>query len=57
MAGHTIDGRILFPATGYLTMVWKKFASLQGQPFGKLPVVFENVRFERATILPKEGKT
>lgn len=53
--GHTIDGRVLFPATGYLTLVWKTFAKLQGNSYEDLPVVFENVQFHRATIMPKEG--
>ncbi|CAL8122739.1 unnamed protein product [Orchesella dallaii] len=55
LTGHTIDGRILFPATGYMFLVWKTFAKLRGTTFDKLPVVFENVRFQRATILQKEG--
>lgn len=49
-------GRILFPATGYLELVWKKFASTNGKQFENFPVEFENVRFERATIMPKEGQ-
>lgn len=55
IAGHQIDGRILFPATGYLALVWKTLAKLRGTDFELLPVVFENVRFQRATIMPKEG--
>ncbi|XP_066589497.1 fatty acid synthase [Prorops nasuta] len=55
IAGHTIDGRVLFPATGYLTIVWKTFAKLRQVEFDKLPVVIENISFQRATIMPKEG--
>ncbi|XP_072754283.1 fatty acid synthase [Anoplolepis gracilipes] len=55
LAGHQIDGRVLFPATGYLLLVWKTLAKLRGTDFELLPVVFENVRFQRATIMPKEG--
>ncbi|XP_046403851.1 fatty acid synthase-like [Ischnura elegans] len=55
LAGHTIDGRVLFPATGYLTLVWKTFAKLQGKSFEEFPVVLEEVKFHRATIMPKEG--
>lgn len=55
LAGHTIDGRILFPATGYMTLVWKMFAKMRGEKLEKLPVVMENVTFHRATIMPKEG--
>lgn len=55
LTGHTIDGRILFPATGYLVLVWKTFAKMQNVDYQKLPVVFETVKFQRATIMPKEG--
>lgn len=53
--GHTIDGRILFPATGYMTLAWMTFAKMKGREFQKCPVVMENVVFHRATILSKEG--
>ena len=53
--GHTIDGRIIFPATGYMFLVWKTLAKLRGTTYDQLPVVFENVNFQRATILQKEG--
>lgn len=55
LAGHAIDGRVLFPATGYLTLVWKTFAKLNGTAFEETPVILENVQFHRATIMPKEG--
>lgn len=55
LGGHAIDGRVLFPATGYLTIVWKTFAKLRGAEFEKMPVVLEEVQFHRATIMPKEG--
>lgn len=55
LAGHTIDGRVLFPATGYLTLVWKTFAKLRNEDFEQLPVILEDVQFHRATIMPKEG--
>lgn len=55
IAGHQIDGRVLFPATGYILLAWKTLAKLRGVDFEQLPVVLENVRFQRATIMPKEG--
>jgi fatty acid synthase, animal type len=55
LSGHAIDGRILFPATGYMTLAWKTFAKMKATTFDRLPVVLENVVFHRATILPKEG--
>lgn len=55
IAGHTIDGRVLFPATGYMTLVWRMFAKMRNENLEKAAVVMENVVFHRATIMPKEG--
>lgn len=56
LADHIIDGRILFPATGYLVLAWKQLAKFIGQSFGHFPVVFENIGIHRATILPSSGE-
>ena len=56
-SGHCIDGRVLFPATGYLMLAWQMLAKMKGQFYDKLPVEFENVTLHRATILPKQGQT
>uniref|UniRef100_A0A0K8V335 Fatty acid synthase n=1 Tax=Bactrocera latifrons TaxID=174628 RepID=A0A0K8V335_BACLA len=55
--GHTIDGRILFPATGYMTLAWMTFAKMRGVEFNKTAVVMEDLIFHRATILNKENVT
>ncbi|XP_049273436.1 fatty acid synthase-like [Rhipicephalus sanguineus] len=55
LAGHQLDGRVLFPATGYMVLAWKSLTKRSGKPFHQVPVVFEDVTFHRATILPKEG--
>jgi fatty acid synthase len=52
LTGHQIDGRVLYPATGYLYLIWKTLAKMQGiAELEQLPVVFENVEIHRATIL------
>ena len=56
LAGHCIDGRVLYPATGYLMLAWKMLAKIKGQFHDKIPVEFENVTLHRATILPKNGQ-
>ncbi|KAF6215593.1 hypothetical protein GE061_010349 [Apolygus lucorum] len=55
LAGHVIDGRILFPATGYLTLVWRAFAKLEGIDYRDLPVVLADIHIHRATVLTSEG--
>ncbi|KAH7644723.1 fatty acid synthase-like protein 3 [Dermatophagoides farinae] len=48
---HTIDGRVVFPLTGYLLIVWRAMATKIGQPWHKVPIHFENVRIHRPTFL------
>ncbi|OAD57941.1 Fatty acid synthase [Eufriesea mexicana] len=55
MVHHVIDGRNLVPATGYLIMVWETVSSLQGKLYDELSVVFEDIKFERATTVPSSG--
>lgn len=52
--GHTIDGRNLFPATGYIHMVWETFANMCGMLISAMKVVFEDVKFHRATTVSEE---
>ncbi|KAM6175935.1 fatty acid synthase [Erethizon dorsatum] len=52
---HCIDGRVLFPATGYLFLVWKTLARSLSLPLEQTPVVFEGVTLHQATILPRTG--
>ncbi|XP_035742579.1 fatty acid synthase-like [Vespa mandarinia] len=54
--GHVVDGRNLFPATGYLCLVWQTFGMIIGQLYTELFVVNENIKFNRATSIPKKGK-
>ncbi|XP_047362256.1 fatty acid synthase-like [Vespa velutina] len=56
VSGHVIDGRNLFPATGYLCLVWQTFGMMIGQLYTELSIVIENVKFNRANTIPKEGK-
>ncbi|KAL7037047.1 hypothetical protein ACKWTF_009050 [Chironomus riparius] len=51
--GHTIDGRVLFPATAYLHFVWETIGLMMGVYYFDVGVIFEDVKFVRATALPK----
>jgi len=56
LTGHVIDGRVLFPATGYLVLAWRQLARMHGQTYQQTPVCFKDVRIHLATILPSTGK-
>ncbi|KAJ8964696.1 hypothetical protein NQ317_001270 [Molorchus minor] len=56
LEGHNIDGRVLMPATGYLELVWSLFADMHLKDKDCFPVVIENVKFLRATVLPPNGE-
>uniref|UniRef100_A0A146M080 Fatty acid synthase n=1 Tax=Lygus hesperus TaxID=30085 RepID=A0A146M080_LYGHE len=55
LSGHIIDGRNLYPATGYLALVWETLGLMEGQLFTEMDIVFEDVRFLRATNISKDG--
>ncbi|XP_063535514.1 fatty acid synthase [Cydia strobilella] len=54
IAGHNIDGRVLFPATGYLTLIWRTVAKVHNLKLEEAPVVLENIQFRRATIVSRD---
>ncbi|KAL7036629.1 hypothetical protein ACKWTF_008882 [Chironomus riparius] len=47
--GHLIDGRCLFPATGYLYLAWETLAMIKSKKLNETIVEFEDVKFLRAT--------
>lgn len=55
LAGHIIDGRCMFPATGYMTLVWNSFAKSKNLQINKTPVILENVVFHQPTIMASDG--
>ena len=57
LSGHMLDGRTLFPATGYLVLAWRQLAKMHGKSCEETPVSFDDVHIYRATILPSNGKS
>ncbi|XP_019359228.1 PREDICTED: fatty acid synthase isoform X1 [Gavialis gangeticus] len=55
LIGHCVDGRVLYPATGYLVLAWRTLARSLGAVMEQMPVMFEDVVIHQATILPKKG--
>ncbi|KAM6245512.1 fatty acid synthase [Porphyrio hochstetteri] len=55
LVGHCIDGRVLYPATGYLVLVWRTLARSLSMTMEQMAITFEDVTIHQATILPKKG--
>ncbi|KAF4797413.1 Fatty acid synthase [Turdus rufiventris] len=55
LTGHCIDGRVLYPATGYLVLAWRTLARSLGMAMEEMAVMFEDVTIHQATIIPKKG--
>ncbi|KAL7036630.1 hypothetical protein ACKWTF_008883 [Chironomus riparius] len=53
ISGHEIDGRVLFPATGYLYLTWEAMAYQHRFPIHEFDIEFEDVKFLRATTVSK----
>jgi fatty acid synthase len=51
LADHCIDGKVIFPASGYLMLAWRRLAMSRCQQWTKVPVIFEDVQFRRPTFL------
>ncbi|XP_030610501.1 LOW QUALITY PROTEIN: fatty acid synthase [Archocentrus centrarchus] len=51
LIGHSIDGRVLYPATGYLVLAWRTLVRSLGVVMDSTAVTFEDVTMHRATIL------
>lgn len=56
LTGHCIDGRVLYPATGYLVLAWRTLARSLGMAMEEMAVMFEDVTIHQATIIPKKGE-
>ena len=54
---HRIDGKILFPATGYLMLAWRRMASNFARAWNQIPVIFEDVQFRRPVFLSESEVT
>jgi len=51
--GHIVDGRVLFPATGWIYLVWETFSCMIGSHLEQTKVVLEDIHLLRATHLFK----
>lgn len=54
LTGHQIDGKIMYPTSGYLYLVWKSLSKVRNVRLEELPVVFEEVEVHRPTVFTTE---
>jgi fatty acid synthase len=54
---HCIDGNVLYPATGYLMLAWRRMAAFYGKTWKDIPVIFEDVQFRRPIFLSESEST
>ncbi|XP_042904027.1 fatty acid synthase [Parasteatoda tepidariorum] len=52
---HFIDGRALFPAAGYIYLAWDMLASKLQKNFNEMPVIIENFKIHRATVITQKS--
>ncbi len=53
LTNQSLSGRILFPATGYLYLVWETLGLMLGAGYFEIEILFEDVKFIRATNISK----
>ncbi|XP_054156761.1 fatty acid synthase-like [Oppia nitens] len=51
---HCLDGRCIFPATGFLSIAWRQFAASLGRTWEQVPVHFRNVIFKKMVNLVED---
>ncbi|CAG2118326.1 unnamed protein product, partial [Medioppia subpectinata] len=54
---HCIDGNVLYPATGYLMLAWRRMSCQYGKLWNQLPAIFEDVQFRRPIFLSDTDMT
>jgi len=55
LTGHVINEKNLFPAMGYLFLIWEMISLLRKQDLTNVPVVFEDINFIRAVMLSRQN--
>ncbi|XP_017769916.1 PREDICTED: fatty acid synthase-like [Nicrophorus vespilloides] len=55
MSGHVLHGRTVFPATGYLFLIWEFYAANKGRSLQNMKICFEDIRYHTASTIAKDG--
>ena len=54
-SGHSIGGRVIFPTSGYIVLVWEVLAVINNKNMNDLAIEFTDIKIKHATIM--ETKT
>lgn len=57
LMGHMIDGKCIYPATGYVRLVWEAMARSQGKSAEDVSVILDDIVLERATVIAGDRVT
>ena len=52
---HVINGRVLYPAAGFILLAWQSFAKMEGQDFNELPITIKDFKIHHASVIPQTG--
>lgn len=55
LRGHAINEKNLYPAMGYLFLIWEMISSIEQQYHNNIPIIFEDISFIRATVLSQQN--
>ena len=53
---HRLQDKIIFPATGYIVMIWEMLAKNVGKKIDECPIELENLKIHRAKMLDDNDK-
>lgn len=56
LRGHMVDGKVLFPGTGYAFLAWETFAMMMGIHYSKARIQIDDLQFLRATTLTESTR-
>lgn len=57
LVDHSVEGRLVFPGSGYPVLAWQSLCKIKGLDYQQTPILIENIRIIKATVLNPAVKT